>query len=417
MRHEAFSSAASTLGACRTWSVESENRRFHQNRPQRGQFLPGLQPHGQAMGQKDGEKWTAAADLQPTISKSDRLLGRRRLVMAVPLLGGLAWARSGRAAALQAAPSAVQGVVLRDRRPLLGTAVDIVVQGQDAAALRQAMDQAYARMQVLQALFSRFEPHSAVRRIGDAAGVRAVPVPPVVMAVLQEAKRVSAATGGAFDATVGGLKAWHFGAGEQRMPDAREVARQLRYVNAGALVLDARAGTAFLQRPGMALDLGGIAKLPILEAGMQVLQAHGVENAMVNGGGDVLVQGQLQGRPWRVGLRDPRAPSQLLGAVALQGSALVASSGDYERCFMHAGQRQHHVLDPHTGWPTQGVHGVSLVARSVAEVNGLGTALMVLGPVAGRALAEQTPGLAVLMAQSDGSVWQSAAMQRRLVAV
>lgn len=62
------------LGACRTWSVESENRRFHQNRPQRGQFLPDLQRHSPAMGQKDGEKWTAAADLQPTISTSDRLL-------------------------------------------------------------------------------------------------------------------------------------------------------------------------------------------------------------------------------------------------------------------------------------------------------------------------------------------------------
>jgi SulP family sulfate permease len=55
-------------GACRTWSVESENR------TQRGQFSPDLQPHSGAMGQKDGEKWTAAADLQPTISTSDRLL-------------------------------------------------------------------------------------------------------------------------------------------------------------------------------------------------------------------------------------------------------------------------------------------------------------------------------------------------------
>ena len=61
--------ARPVLGVCRTWSVESENQ------PQRGQFLPDLQPHSPAMGQKDGEKWTAAADLQPTISKSDRLLG------------------------------------------------------------------------------------------------------------------------------------------------------------------------------------------------------------------------------------------------------------------------------------------------------------------------------------------------------
>ncbi len=74
--------ARPVLGVCRTWSVESENRRFHQNQPQRGQFLPDLQPHSPAMGQKDGvleerrsQKWTAAADLQPMISKSDRLLG------------------------------------------------------------------------------------------------------------------------------------------------------------------------------------------------------------------------------------------------------------------------------------------------------------------------------------------------------
>ena len=74
-------SVVGELGACRTWSVESENRRFHQNRPQRGQFLPDLQRHSPAMRQKDGvleerqsQKWTAAADLQPTISKSDRLL-------------------------------------------------------------------------------------------------------------------------------------------------------------------------------------------------------------------------------------------------------------------------------------------------------------------------------------------------------
>ena len=67
----------------------------------------------------------------------------------------------------------------------------------------------------------------------------------------------------------------------------------------------------------MALDLGGIAKLPILQAGMDVLAAHGVRDALVNGGGDVLIAGRLQGRPWRVGLRDAREPRRLLGVVAL----------------------------------------------------------------------------------------------------
>lgn len=221
-------------------------------------------------------------------------------------------------------------------------------------------------------------------------------------------------TGGAFDVTVGGLKAWHFGEGVQQMPQAEEVARQLSLVGAQDLVLDTNAGTAFLRRRGMALDLGGIAKLPILEAGMRVLQEHGIDNAMVNGGGDVLVRGQIQGRAWRVGLRDPRTPSQLLGAVSLQGSAVVASSGDYERYFLHQGQRQHHVLNPRTGWPTTGVHGVSLIASSVAQVNGLGASIMVMGADAGKALAQKQGGLAVLIAQSNGQVWKSPAMARQL---
>ena len=109
-------------------------------------------------------------------------------------------------------------------------------------------------------------------------------------------------------------------------------------------------------------------------------------------------------------MRDPRSPQQLLGVVSLEGGGVVASSGDYERCFFYQGQRWHHVLNPRTGQPTSGVHGVSLVARDVGTVNGLGAALMVQGAQAGRAMAERMTGLAVLMAGQDGSVWQSPAM-------
>ena len=325
---------------------------------------------------------------QASASASSHLLSRRRVALAIPLLGSALWAATAKAST----------PVLRTQRPVVGTAVDIVVEGADAQQLRSATEHAFARMRELEALLSKYDPQSPVSRVSAAAGKHPVAVPPAVMAVLREAQRIHAVTDGAFDVTVGGLKAWHFGEGVQQMPQAEEVARQLSLVGAQDLVLDTNAGTAFLRRRGMALDLGGIAKLPILEAGMRVLQEHGIDNAMVNGGGDVLVRGQIQGRAWRVGLRDPRTPSQLLGAVSLQGSAVVASSGDYERYFLHQGQRQHHVLNPRTGRPSSGVHGVSLVARDVAAVNGLGAALMVQGPQAGRALAQRVPGLAVLVA-------------------
>ena len=330
---------------------------------------------------------------------------RRRMALALPLLGGALWS----------AGAAAGGRMVSERstRPLMGTQVDIAAEGLDGPLLRHAMDQAYAEMHRLEALMSRYQPRSVVSRINLAAGITPVAVPPEAMAVLQSAQRVSAMSRGAFDVTVGAFKSWNFGPGEKVVPGASEIARQLPLVDAGGLVLDVQAGTAFLARQGMALDLGGIAKLPILEAGMRVLRSQGVENAMLNGGGDVLTQGLWQGRPWRVGLRDPRSPERLLGVVAVAGAGVVASSGDYERCFFSAGQRQHHVLNPRTGRPSSGVHGVSLVARDVAAVNGLGAALMVQGAQAGRLLAQRT-GLAVLMAGQDGSVWQSAAMAARL---
>jgi thiamine biosynthesis lipoprotein len=331
---------------------------------------------------------------------------RRRMVMALPLLGGATW---GAGAAAHA-----RVVSERSSRPLMGTQVDMAVEGVDALLLRRAMDRAYAEMQRLEALMSRYQPRSVVSRINLAAGVTPVQVPAEVMAVLQSAQRVSAASRGAFDATVGAFRSWNFGPGEKVVPGASEIARQLPLVDARGLVLDVAAGSAYLARQGMALDLGGIAKLPILKAGMDMLHSEGVENAMINGGGDVLTQGLWRGRPWRVGLRDPRSPERLLGVVAVAGTGVVASSGDYERFFFHEGQRQHHVLNPRTGRPASGVHGVSLVARDVAAVNGLGAALMVKGPQAGRALAQRMPGLAVLIAAQDGGVWQSAAMSALL---
>ncbi|MBS0301613.1 MAG: FAD:protein FMN transferase [Proteobacteria bacterium] len=296
----------------------------------------------------------------------------------------------------------------------MGTRVDIVADGADARPLQAAIGLAFEEMQRLEALLSRYREDSVVRRIGLAAGRHPVAVSPEVMAVLVNARRVWRESEGAFDPTVGALSGWHFEPGQQSMPAPAEISAELRHVGARQLRLDERAGTAYLAEPGMLLDLGGIAKLPILAAGLRVLEREGVANALINGGGDVLARGRLQGRPWRVGVRDPRAPEKLLGAVEVEGFGLVASSGDYERGFVYQGRHLHHVLDPHTGWPTTGVHGVALLARDVQAVNGWGTALMVQGMAAVPAWSARHPGVAVLAAGADGALWQSSGMMQAL---
>lgn len=337
-------------------------------------------------------------------------LSRRRLVMALPILGGGLLGVSG---AARAGPRCQ----LRSSRALMGTRVDIAVEGIDPAQLAAATASAYAEMARLSNMMSRYRPTSPLSAIGLAAGLRPVAVPAEMMRVLLDAQALAAQTAGAFDITVGALKAWRFDLGQTEKPSDKLLMQQTKLVDYRRLILDQSAGSAYLSERGMALDLGGIAKLPILDAGMRVLAAAGVRDALINGGGDVFYRGRWQGRAWRVGLRDPRQPQQLLGVLALDGEGVLASSGDYERGFVQNGQRQHHILDPRSGRPTQGPHGLSLWARgsgALQAVNGIGAATMVGGLVAGRRYIEATPGLAGVIVDHDGSVWRSSGMAQAL---
>ncbi|NDP40670.1 MAG: FAD:protein FMN transferase [Rhodoferax sp.] len=331
--------------------------------------------------------------------------GRRRLALALPLL----------ACGLVVPSVQAKADVHQSSRILMGTRVDLTLQGNGSAvALAAATTAAFTEMNRLADMMSRYRVANALNAINLMAGLQPVPVPPELLRVLLMARQAGQASGGAFDTTVGSLRDWDFSPEHPSIATARQIAAQLSLVDQKrGLLIDERAGTAYLTKRGMRLDLGGIAKLPILQAGLRQLQSRGVSNAMINGGGDVLVMGRLNGRPWRVGLRDPRQPSQLLGVVSLT-QGFVAASGDYERFVMQGGKRLHHILDPKTGYPSTGPHGVTLISEQLELINGLGAALMVAGGDAGRTRIGRTPGIDALIVDADRSLWLSAGMAQRI---
>lgn len=335
----------------------------------------------------------------------------RRTTARVPVQRGTAVVLAGLLLLAACRPPAP--AVVRASRSLMGTMVTMTLEGPDKARLGQARDAAYAEMQRLSDMMSHYDPASVVTAINTAAGQRPVPVPPELMQVLKMARAVSVTTNGAFDITVGSLRGWRFGTDPGTPPDADAIRTQLALVDYRQVILDEQAGTAFLARAGMRIDPGGIAKLYILDAGMRTLRRNGVHSAMLNGGGDVLVTGAGRAVPWTIGIRDPRVPDRLLGVIALR-DGIVASSGDYERLLVHEGRRFHHILDPRTGYPAEGPHGVTLVASRLATVNGLGAAIMVLGAERGRALIERSPELEGLIVDRDGSVWMSPGFRQLL---
>jgi thiamine biosynthesis lipoprotein len=303
--------------------------------------------------------------------------------------------------------------VVRASRALMGTRVGVVVQSRDRALAEYAIAAAYAEMTRLERLMSRYRPDSETSALASAAGRGMVPVSPETLDVLERARAASIVTEGAFDVTVGAYAGWSFDPAAPRLPGRAELERERDLVGWRDLAIDEASGRAGLKRAGMRVDLGGVAKLPILDAGRRALARHGLHDSLVDGGGDVIASGRLHGRDWRVGVRDPRDPSRLVGTLAVS-DAVVASSGDYERCFERDGRRFHHVLDPRTGRPAQGVRGVAMVARSVDEVAALGASVMAAGPEAGLRLLHARRDVDALLVDASGRAWTSGAMARRL---
>ncbi|MEA4964951.1 MAG: FAD:protein FMN transferase [Oscillospiraceae bacterium] len=253
---------------------------------------------------------------------------------------------------------------------------------------------------------SVFKPDSEISRVSAGAGRAPVRVSPAVFGLLRRAKELSTLTGGAFDSTIRPAAClWDIGRAGQRVPTEAELHGVRRLVDSGLLRLDEAAQTAFLEREGQSLDLGGIAKGYAGDVVRRALLERGVDSALLNFGGTILTIGDRpDGTPWRVGIQNPLLPrGDSVGSVPLTQRALV-TSGVNERFFRQGGVRYHHLLDPVTCAPARsGVLSVTAVGDCAMDLDGMTTALFVLGPERGIPLAVRS-GLDVLYLTEDGGI-------------
>ncbi|HEX4823491.1 MAG TPA: FAD:protein FMN transferase [Candidatus Polarisedimenticolaceae bacterium] len=257
--------------------------------------------------------------------------------------------------------------------------------------------------------FSRYREASVVSEITRNAGRTPVAVDDETELLVAAALDLARLTRGRFDPTVGVLRrAWDFRA--RRVPAPDEIAALLPLVNFEAVSI--REKTVFLRRPGMELDLGGVGKEYAADRVADLLEEGGVESALINFAGDVrTVGGRGDGWPWSVGVADPREAGRVRFALRFPGAAGVATSGDYERCFVVDGVRYHHLLDATTGRPARGVASATVLARTAFEAGRLATASFLLGADEGLTVIARGGAEGALVLE-DGSIRATPGMDR-----
>jgi thiamine biosynthesis lipoprotein len=286
----------------------------------------------------------------------------------------------------------------------MGSPFKIVLYSRDEAAARRASRAAFDRIAALDRAFSDYQPDSELMRLCDRAGGPPVKVSDDLFDILQRARAMYERSSGAFDVTVGPVvRLWRRARRDRKMPDPETLARARSLVGFDLVELDPAARTVRLKKPGMKLDLGGIAKGYASQAAVDVLKRQGVGSALVAGAGDIVVSGPPPGRDgWTIAvapLEDPEAPPE---RSLLLREAAVSTAGDSERYVVIDGKRYSHIVDPRTGLGIVDRCSVTVVAPDGATADALDTAVYALGPERGLPLVESVEGAAALVVRASG---------------
>ncbi len=263
-----------------------------------------------------------------------------------------------------------------------------------------------ARLDALEAIFSNWRPESAVSRFNVSRGTEWREVPRELAEVITFAQLISKETGGAFDVTVSPLiDLWGFGAkGRAKEIPSGEAVSQAK-TRCGWEKLEVQPDPPRLRKtqPDVEINVSALVEGHAVDDLVKRLRAAGYQHFLLDVGGELYASGvKPDGSAWEVGVQRPEADARdLAGTLPLRDMAL-ATSGTYQQYFENGGKRYPHVLDARTGRPiTHEVVSVSVLARSCAEADAWATALLILGPVEGRALARKLGLDALFMSESS----------------
>jgi FAD:protein FMN transferase len=292
-----------------------------------------------------------------------------------------------------------------DVRAMMGTEVRVLLWDDDPAEAERLIEEVFDETARIDELMSTYIENSRISDINRRAADEPVVAGDELFTLIRRSLDISVLTLGAFDITYDSV-GQHYDFHKHQRPSDATVAEERQFIDYHLVQLDQAAGTVRFLRKGVRINLGGIAKGYVVERGVDILRAQGVEHAIVTAGGDSRLLGDRRGQPWLVGIRDPRKEGKVAISLPLQDEA-ISTSGDYERFFEENGVRYHHIIQPKTGMPATGVHSATVIGPDAVLTDALSTSVFVMGVDKGLRLIATLPDYESIVIDADGKIFYS----------
>lgn len=296
----------------------------------------------------------------------------------------------------------------KDEQAIMGTRIAVEFWAEPGVEARQCGDAVMTEMRRIDAEMSPFREDSELSRVNREAAGQPVRIGDELYTLIARAQRISKISGGAFDITFASV-GYMYDYRHHHKPSDQEIAQQLDKIDYHLIKLDPQARTIRFDKQGVRIDLGGIAKGYAVDNGIRILQDCGIKSGLVTAGGDSRIIGDRQGRPWMIGIRDPRNRKGVVVALPLSNTA-ISTSGDYERFFIENGERFHHILSPATGKSAHSVRSATVLGPDATTTDALSTTVFVLGPERGLKLVESLPGIDAVVIDARGKMHYSSGL-------
>ena len=321
------------------------------------------------------------------------------------MLGAL---RSPARRAFEARDAAPAGRWFSRDEAIMGTAIHVELWSDDRQAATDALEAVMHEMHRIDALMSPFKESSELSRINRDAAREPVEVSDELFGLLARSIAFSELSAGAFDITY--ASAGHLYDFRKRIrPTEEQLSNARAAIGYRHLRLDRATRTVRFSRAGMRIDLGGFAKGYAVDNGAAILARQGVRHAVVAAGGDSRLLGDRCGRPWTIGVRDPRREGEVVALLPLE-NVTISTSGDYERFFDDGGERCHHLIDPRTGRSPHAVQSVTVIAPDGLTSEALSKTVFVLGAEQGMPIVESIPDVDAVVVDAAGKLHCSAGL-------